>query len=66
VKEEAKLDTRRVITIVETILAQFSERKMLITDYYEHWKVHVNTGKEFKTQWHQFVQDARKVSEKTK
>jgi hypothetical protein len=61
VKVDEKLDTRRAIIVVETILSHFSERKYLITDYYEHWKVHVVSGKEFKTQWHQFIQDARKV-----
>ena len=47
--------------MVETILSQFVERKYVVTDYYEHWKVHVTTGKEFKSEWQQFVQDARKV-----
>ena len=61
VKNDSKLDTRRAIAVTETILSQFHEKMFMITDYYEHWKVHVSTGKEFKTQWHQFVQDARKV-----
>ena len=61
VKDDSHLDTQRAIRIVETIVQSFSERKFLITDYYEHWKVHVSTGKEFKSQWHQFIQDARKV-----
>ena len=60
-KVDEKLDTRRAIVVVETILSHFSERKFLITDYYEHWKVHVVSGKEFKSQWQQFVQNARKV-----
>ena len=50
-----------MITVVETLLVQFSERKQLITEYYEHWKVHVNSGKEFKSEWAQFIKDARKV-----
>ena len=58
---DEKLDTRRAIVVVETILSHFSERRFLITDYYEHWKVHVVAGKEFKSQWQQFVQNARKV-----
>jgi len=61
-KVDEKLDTRRAIVVVETILSHFSERRFLITDYYEHWKVHVVSGKEFKSQWQQFVQNARKVS----
>jgi hypothetical protein len=60
-KNDEKLDTRRAVVVVETILSHFSERRYLITDYYEHWKVHVVSGKEFKTQWQQFIQDARKV-----
>ena len=58
---DEKLDTRRAIVVVETILSHFSERRFLITDYYEHWKVHVVAGKEFKSQWQQFIQNARKV-----
>jgi len=60
-KVDEKLDTRRAIVVVETILSHFSERRFLITDYYEHWKVHVVSGKEFKSQWQQFIQNARKV-----
>ena len=62
VKDDSELDTRRAVTVVMTILSQFTERQHVITEYYEHWKVHVTTGKEFKSQWHQFVQEARKVS----
>ena len=60
-KEDSKLETSRAITIVETIVHSFSERKLVITEYYEFWQVHVTSGREFKSQWHQFVQDARKV-----
>jgi len=60
-KVDERLDTRRAIVVVETILSHFSERRFLITDYYEHWKVHVVAGKEFKSQWQQFIQNARKV-----
>jgi len=59
--EDSLLDTRRAVSVVETIISHFSERKYLITEYHEHWKVHISTGKEFLSQWHQFVQDARKV-----
>ena len=59
--EDTLLDTRHAVSVVETIISQFSERKYLITEYHEHWKVHISTGKEFVAQWHQFVQDARKV-----
>jgi len=61
VKPDERLDRKKAIIVVETILAHFSERKFLITDYYEHWKVHVTTGREFKSQWNQFVQDVRKT-----
>ena len=61
VKEDTHLDSQRVVTVVESLLVQFSERKQLISEYYEHWKVYVNTGKEFKSQWAQFIKDARKV-----
>jgi len=60
-KSDEKLDTRRAIVVVETILSHFSERRFLIADYYEQWKVHVVSGKEFKSQWQQFIQNARKV-----
>jgi len=55
------LNTRRAIIVVEAIISQFTERKFLVTEYYEHWKVHVTSGKEFKSQWEQFVKDARKT-----
>ena len=56
-----KLDAKRAVTVVETVLSQFTQRKTVLSDYYEHWHLIVSTGKEFKTQWHQFIQDARKV-----
>ena len=61
VKKDEELDTRRAVAVVESILQMFIERMGTVTDYYEHWKVHVSTGKEFKTQWAQFVAEARKV-----
>ena len=61
-REDSELETRRAVTVVEMIIHSFHERKFLITEYYEQWKVHVTTGKEFKSQWHQFIQDARKVN----
>ena len=62
---DSHLDTRRAVSIVETIISQFLERRYLITEYYEHWKVHVSTGREFHTQWQKFIQDARKVGART-
>lgn len=61
VKTDEQLETRKAVMVVERLLTQFSERQYLVTEYYEHWKVHVTTGKEFKTQWQQFIKDARQV-----
>ena len=60
-KCDPHLDLPRAVMVVESILSQMTERKYTCTEYYEHWKVHVSSGREFKSQWHQFVQDARKV-----
>ena len=59
--KDDKLDSARAVTVVEMLITMLTERKTIITDYYEHWKGHVNSGREFKTQWHQFIKDARKV-----
>ena len=32
-----------------------------LTTQWESWQTHVSTSRQFKTQWHQFIQDARKV-----
>ena len=56
------LDTKRAVTVVQALVSQFSERRGMLSEFYEQWKSHVAGGKNFKTQWHQFIQDARKVS----
>jgi len=51
----------RTASSVEFLIAHLSDRKAILTDFVEHWTAHVNSGKEFKTQWQQFVKDARQV-----
>ncbi|XP_074642495.1 uncharacterized protein LOC141899810 [Tubulanus polymorphus] len=59
--EANKLDNRRTVFIVESYLTKFKDRKEHITNLLEVWQQHVMSGKEFKSQWHQFVQDARRT-----
>lgn len=47
---------------VEALLLHLNDRKSLLTDYFERWKAYTDTGREFRTQWNQFVNDARQVS----
>lgn len=61
-KVDDKLDTKHAIKVVETLLHHFSERKYLITEYHEFWKVHVTTGRDFNQKWTNVVKEARNVS----
>lgn len=61
VKPEQKLETQRAMISVEALLTHLLERKSLIGVYYEHWKSFVSSGKDFKSQWQQYIKDARKV-----
>ena len=50
---------RGPVTTVERIL--MDQRMSSVVSYWEAWEQHVMSSKQFKSQWHQFVQDARKV-----
>jgi len=48
-------------TAVDALVMHLSDRKGILTEYYERWKAYTDTGREFRTQWQQFVSDARQV-----
>jgi len=62
VKLEDKLGS--VLIEVQKTLLYIAQRKELLTQYYEHWKVFVSAGRDFNTQWKQFVVEARKVGQR--
>ena len=49
-------------TAVDALVMHLSDRKGILAEYYERWKAYTDTGREFRTQWQQFVSDARQVS----
>ncbi|CAH1789041.1 unnamed protein product, partial [Owenia fusiformis] len=61
VTNDPKLDVKRSVVTVETIMSQFTERITRLTEHWESWNLHITTGRQFKTQWHQFIQDARRT-----
>jgi len=48
-------------TAVEALLLHLNDRKSILAEYFERWKAYTDTGREFRTQWQQFVTDARQV-----
>ena len=48
-------------TAVHALLQHLSDRKGILAEYFERWKAYTDIGREFKTQWQQFVSDARQV-----
>jgi len=48
-------------TAVEALLMHLRDRKTILAEYFERWKAYTDTGREFRTQWQQFVNDARQV-----
>ena len=61
VDNDPRLDTKRAVLTVEMVMATFEERERKLSEYWQSWQINMSSKKEFKTQWHQFVQDARKV-----
>ena len=40
-----------------------SDRKSILSEYFDRWKMYAETGREFTAQWKQFVTDARQVAQ---
>ncbi|KAK3083136.1 hypothetical protein FSP39_014900 [Pinctada imbricata] len=60
-KDDSTIDMRQSINTVERITSEYRERMTILSTTYESWYTHVSSSRQFKTQWHQFVQDARKT-----
>jgi len=60
--EDLKVIGELTQTAVEALLMHLGDRKSILTEYFERWKTYTDTGREFRTQWQQFVTDARQVS----
>ncbi|XP_012936768.1 uncharacterized protein LOC101859779, partial [Aplysia californica] len=62
VSDDSSLDMRGPVQTVERVLSD--QRMSSVVSYWEAWEQHVMSSKQFKSQWHQFVQDARKTIDK--
>jgi len=60
--EDLKVIGELTQTAVEALSMHLGDRKSILTEYFERWKTYTDTGREFRTQWQQFVTDARQVS----
>ena len=63
IADDETLQIRHAISTVEFILSETKDHMTHLTTQWESWQTHVSTSRQFKTQWHQFIQDARKVCE---
>ena len=62
IHDDSSLEVRTAIHTVESSLTEVGQRMTELTQQWEAWQQHVMTSKQFKAQWHQFIQDARKVT----
>ena len=59
--QELKVCVEFTKTAVEALLLHLSDRKSILAEYFERWKTYTDSGREFKTEWQQFVNEARQV-----
>ncbi|RUS90398.1 hypothetical protein EGW08_001893, partial [Elysia chlorotica] len=57
--DDSSLDVRSAVHTVEQTMSD--QRMTSVVKYWEAWEQHVMTSKQFKTQWYQFVQEARRT-----
>lgn len=62
INDDPSLEIRPAVRTVETILTESQQRMTSLTSQWESWEMRISTSKQFKVQWHQFIQDARRVS----
>ena len=63
--EQLKSCVELMQSAVNALLVHLNDRKSILAEYFERWKAYTDTGREFRTQWQQFVNDARQVSQRT-
>ncbi|XP_025104045.1 coiled-coil domain-containing protein 141-like isoform X3 [Pomacea canaliculata] len=61
IADDSRLEVRTAISLVESSLTEYGQRMTSLTQYWEAWQQHVISSKQFKSQWHQFIQDARRT-----
>ncbi|XP_076451161.1 coiled-coil domain-containing protein 141-like [Babylonia areolata] len=61
ISDDSTLEVRTAINTVESSLESVGQRMSQLSQQWEAWQQHVLTSKQFKSQWHQFIQDARRT-----
>lgn len=61
INDDASLNVKQAVLTVEKILTETRETMTTVTTTWESWQQKVSSSRQFKSQWHQFIQDARKV-----
>ncbi|CAG5126015.1 unnamed protein product [Candidula unifasciata] len=59
IQGDSSLDVNSAVQTVKQVLSD--QRMNSVTRYWEAWEQHVISSKQFKSQWHQFVQEARRT-----
>ncbi|XP_064598296.1 coiled-coil domain-containing protein 141-like isoform X2 [Liolophura sinensis] len=61
VTDDSTLEVKQSVRLVEQRLLQLQDRMASLRTQWESWQQRVSSSRQFKVQWHQFVQDARKT-----
>ncbi|VDI56857.1 titin [Mytilus galloprovincialis] len=61
INDDSSLNIKQAVLIVERIMTETRESMTTLTTTWESWQQKVSSSRQFKTQWHQFIQDARKT-----
>ena len=61
VRDDTTLNIKEAVFTVETIITEYTERMTFTETVWQAWQQKVSSSRQFKSQWHQFVADARKV-----
>jgi hypothetical protein len=64
INDDSSLNIKQAVLTVEQILTESRETMTTITTTWESWQQKVSSSRQFKSQWHQFIQDARKVNKR--
>ncbi|ESO86305.1 hypothetical protein LOTGIDRAFT_167354 [Lottia gigantea] len=59
--EDSSMEIRQPTLLVEQYLSEMREQMNTLSVHYESWTQKISSSKQFKSQWHQFIQDARRI-----
>lgn len=62
VTEDSNLDVAQSVTLVQKIVTEYRSHITTLTEQWEIWQQRVSSSQQFKVQWHQFIQEVRKVN----